>query len=154
MVRPTVAHTSCTLTFAMPRTILTALVATIGVITACGGHKATAVSATGGCDQSIKLPTGFCAIVFSESAGPARHLVVRKNGDVIVGVLDLRRQVGGLLALRDTNKDGHADIAERFGDAAVHGVLLAGDSVLYASTATSILRYHFLDSLTPRKKID
>jgi len=137
-----------------PRTILIALTATIAFLGACGGRKASAVSASGGCDQSIKLPTGFCALVFSESAGPARHLVVRKNGDVIVGVLDVRRQVGGLLALRDTNKDGHADIAERFGDAAVHGVLLAGDSVLYASTATSILRYHFLDSLTPRKRID
>jgi glucose/arabinose dehydrogenase len=137
-----------------PRAILIALIATIALIGACGRHQASAVSATGGCDQDIKLPTGFCALVFSESAGPARHLVVRKNGDVIVGVLDVRRQVGGLLALRDTNKDGHADIAERFGDAGVHGVLLAGDSVLYASTATAILRYRFADSLTPRKRID
>jgi glucose/arabinose dehydrogenase len=137
-----------------PRTILTVLGALIALVGACGRHKASATSATGGCDESIKMPAGFCAVVFSESAGPARHLVVRKNGDVIVGVLDFRRQIGGLLALRDTNHDGHADVAERFGEGGVHGVVLAGDSVLYASTATAILRYHFADSLTPRKRID
>jgi glucose/arabinose dehydrogenase len=137
-----------------PRSTLIILAANIALLAACGRHKASAVSATGGCDESIKLPPGFCAVVFSESAGPARHVVVRKNGDVIVGVLDVRRQPGGLLALRDTNKDGHADIAERFGEMGVHGVLLVGDSVLYASTANAVLRYHFADSLTPRRRVD
>src|SRR3954471_11788163 len=92
---------------------------------ACGG-KSDTTSASGGCDTSIKLPPGFCATVFSDSAGPARHLVVRANGDVIVGVLDQRRQPGGVLVLRDANKDGHADAEARFGDAGVHGVVLAG----------------------------
>ena len=92
------------------------LVLTVAALTlACGGNKKSATSASGGCDESIKLPTGFCAIVFAESAGPVRDVVVRKNGDVFVGLLDQRRQPGGVLALRDTNKDGHADIAERFG---------------------------------------
>jgi glucose/arabinose dehydrogenase len=137
-----------------PRITLTTLAATIALLAACGRHKASATSATGGCDESIKLPAGFCAVVFSESAGPARHVVVRKNGDVIVGVLDVRRQPGGLLALRDASHDGHADVAERFGEGGVHGVLLAGDSVLYASTANAILRFHFADSLTPKKRVD
>ena len=134
----------------MPRLVLIA----IAILAACGRRNASVTSATGGCDESIKLPPGFCAVVFSDSAGPLRHLAVRKNGDVIVGVLDVRRQAGGMLALRDTNKDGHADIAERFGDTGVHGVLLVGDSVLYASTTNAILRYHFADSLTPRKRVD
>jgi glucose/arabinose dehydrogenase len=137
-----------------PRTTLVVLVATIAVLGACGRRKSAATSATGGCDQAIKLPPGFCAVVFAESVGPARHVAVRKNGDVIVGVLDVRRQAGGMLALRDTNRDGHADIAERFGEAGVHGVLLSGDSVLYASTANAVLRYRFADSLTPRKRVD
>jgi glucose/arabinose dehydrogenase len=137
-----------------PRTTLTVLATLIALLGACGRHRASATSATGGCDESIKLPPGFCAVVFSESAGPARHIAVRKNGDVIVGVLDVRRQPGGMLALRDTNHDGHADVAERFGEGGVHGVLLGGDSVLYASTGTAILRYHFADSLTPRKRVD
>ena len=137
-----------------PRIPLITIAAAIAVLAACGRRKASAVSATGGCDETIKLPEGFCGVVFSESAGPVRHVVVRKNGDVIVGVLDLRRTPGGLLALRDTNHDGHADIAERFGEAGVHGVALEGDTLLYASTATSVLRYRFIDSLSPRKRVD
>jgi len=133
---------------------LTVLAATIVTIGACGRHRASATSATGGCDSTITLPAGFCAVVFSESAGPARSVAVRRNGDVIVGVLDVRRQPGGILALRDTDGDGHADLAERFGESGVHGVLLSDDSVLYASTATAVLRYRFADSLTPRKRVD
>lgn len=135
------------------RFTIAVLVAAIAAIAGCG-HQASATSATGGCDESIKLPDGFCAMVFSESAGPARELVVRKNGDVIVGVLDQRRQTGGVLVLRDTNKDGHADLDNRFGDAGVHGVALDGDSTLYASTATAVLRYRLTDSLEPRKRVD
>jgi hypothetical protein len=81
-----------------PRITLTALAAAIALLGGCGQHKASATSATGGCDQSITLPPGFCALIFAESAGPARGVVVRRNGDVIVGVLDARRQVGGMLA--------------------------------------------------------
>ena len=49
----------------------------------------------------LRLRESFCATVFSDSAGPARHLAVRKNGDVIVGVLDQRRQAGGVVMLRE-----------------------------------------------------
>jgi glucose/arabinose dehydrogenase len=126
----------------------------VALLTACGSRRSTTTSATGGCDQSIKLPQGFCATVFAESAGPVRHLVVRKNGDVIVGVLDQRRQAGGVLMLRDTNHDGHADLEARFGESGVHGVVLADDSILYASTASAVIRYRFADSLGPKKRID
>jgi glucose/arabinose dehydrogenase len=137
-----------------PRTVLLLLAAAAGLITACTEKKSAAVSASGGCDPAVKLPQGFCAVVFSESAGPARHIVVRHNGDVIAGVLDQRRQTGGVLVLRDTNKDGHADLEERFGDSGVHGVALAGDSTLYVSTASEVLRYRFTDSIGPKKKVD
>ena len=137
----------------MARLALPALIAATALL-ACRGAKKSATSASGGCDESIKLPTGFCAIVFAESAGPVRDIVVRKNGDVYVGLLDQRRQPGGVLALRDTNKDGHADLAERFGESGVHGVALGNDSTLYASNATAILRYHLTDSLQPRKRVD
>ena len=100
---------------------------------ACERNGSTAAGPE--CDASIKLPDGFCAKIFSESAGPGRHLVVRKNGDVIVGVLDQRRVPGGIVILRDSDKDGHADAGQRFGDTGVHGVALSGDSVLYVSTA-------------------
>jgi glucose/arabinose dehydrogenase len=121
---------------------------------ACAPRKSATTSASGGCDPTIELPPGFCATVFSDSAGPVRHLVVRQNGDVLVGVLDQRREKGGVLALRDTNKDGHADLAAKFGDEGVHGVALAGDSTLLVSTATAVLRYRLTDSLGAGKRVD
>src|SRR5690242_4658072 len=95
--------------------------------------KSATTSASGGCDPEIKLPDGFCAMIFSDSAGPARHLAVRKNGDVIVGVLDQRRSPGGVLMLRDADKNGHADAEGRFGESGTHGVVLDGDSTLIVS---------------------
>jgi len=133
---------------------LPALVAAVALIAACGSRKSATTSATGGCDPTLKLPEGFCATVFAESAGPARHLAVRKNGDVIIGVLDQRRQAGGVLVLRDTNHDGHADLEARFGESGVHGIALAGDSILYTSTANAVFRYRFADSLGPKKRVD
>ena len=134
-----------------------ALLALIGVAALTAGAcrtRSTVTSASGGCDDAIKLPPGFCATIYAESAGPVRHLVVRSNGDVFVGVLDQRRVPGGVLAFRDTNKDGHADLEEKFGDSGVHGVVLSGDSLLYASTASAVLRYHLTDSLMPHKRVD
>jgi glucose/arabinose dehydrogenase len=127
--------------------------AIIALVVACSRRNA-ATSATGGCDESIKLPPGFCATVFSDSAGFARQLVVRKNGDVIVGMLDQRRVPGGVLVLRDANKDGHADAAEQFGDGGVHGIALSGDSTLFVSTASEVIRYRLSDSLLPKKHVD
>jgi glucose/arabinose dehydrogenase len=122
---------------------------------ACFHRGSRVTSARGGCDQNIKLPDGFCATVFAESAGPVRHIVVRNNGDVIAGVLNQRRLAGGILVLRDTNHDGHADLAERVGEEGVHGVALGTDSSLYASAATNVYHYRFSGSeMRPIKRVD
>jgi glucose/arabinose dehydrogenase len=92
--------------------------------------------------------------VFADTAGPVRDIAVRKNGDVIVGVLDQRRERGGVLVFRDANHDGVADDQEKFGDAGVHGVVLSGDSILYVSTAHEVIRYRLTDSLLPKKRVD
>jgi glucose/arabinose dehydrogenase len=136
------------------RGLVVALLGTAALVAGACRKRAVATSATGGCDETIKLPPGFCATVFAESAGPVRHIAVRSNGDVFVGVLDQRRLAGGVLAFRDTNKDGHADVMEKFGDAGVHGLALSGDSALYASTASAVLRFHLTDSLMPHKRVD
>ena len=128
---------------------------TLVAIIACGRRGSRVTSATGGCDGNIKLPDGFCATVFAESAGPVRHIVVRSNGDVIAGLLNQRRLAGGILVMRDTNHDGHADLAEHVGEEGVHGVALGNDSSLYASTATNVYHYRFSGSgLRPIKRID
>jgi glucose/arabinose dehydrogenase len=135
----------------MPGKIFPIAIVIVAITAACAKHKAVAPT---GCDTTIQVPAGFCATVFAESIGPVRHIVVRKNGDVIAAVLDQRRNPGGVIMLRDEDHDGHSDQDARFGDSGAHGLALAGDSTLYVSTATAVLRYHLTDSLGPKKRVD
>jgi glucose/arabinose dehydrogenase len=134
------------------RTIRIVAAAALGVVAACSGK--TVETPSDGCDPAIKVPDGFCATLFADSVGPARHLAVRANGTVIVGVLDVRRQQGGLVVLPDSNRDGRADGIIRTETGAVHGVALAGDSTLYASAATGIYRYRFGADGALRERFD
>src|SRR6476659_10060329 len=67
----------------------------------------------------IKLPTGFCALVVADNIGPARHLTVAPNGDVYVALQTTGGRGapptgGGVVALRDTDRDGRLEMQERF----------------------------------------
>lgn len=93
----------------------------------------------------LRLPTGFCATIFADSIGAARHLVVAPNGDVFVNLRSSRRGplasiAAGQVGLRDTNGDGRADVVERFGSAGGTGIALY-NGFLYADHGTSIVRY-------------
>jgi len=107
------------------------------------------------CDPTngdITLPTGFCAVVFAETVGIARHIAIARNGDVYVnlenaertsaGTSPLRgtRGAGGVLALRDTTGDGRADVVVRVPHAGGTGITLT-DRYLYVSLETAVLRY-------------
>jgi glucose/arabinose dehydrogenase len=69
----------------------------------------------------ITLPNGFCASVFADTIGHARYIAVSSNGDVYVNTWSGRYYQGPthpggfIVALRDTNNDGKADIIRRFG---------------------------------------
>ena len=123
--------------------------------------RVTCASDNGG----ITLPDGFCASVFADTVGHARHLVVASNGDVYVNTWSgsyysgPTHSGGFLVALRDTNNDGKADIVKRFGPTASQnngggtgiGLFSGG---LYAeegdSVAKRIVRYAIsTDSMTP-----
>jgi glucose/arabinose dehydrogenase len=127
--------------------------------------SSTAASAACPSDNGgITLPSGFCATVFADSIGHARHIVVNSNGDVYVNTWSGRyyntpAPAGGfIVALRDTTNDGKADIIKRFGPDAQHrngggtgigiyqGALYAeeGDTV-----TKRIVRYALTDSMTP-----
>ena len=79
------------------------------------------------CSQNSKLPAGdidngglffpdmFEAVVVADSIGNARHLAVNKNGDIYVK-LTYAKQDSGVVAIRDSNNDGKADIIAYFGD--------------------------------------
>jgi glucose/arabinose dehydrogenase len=109
-----------------------------------------------GCTAGLELPTGFCATVFAEGVAGARHIAVAPNGDVFVNT-DARRArgpsagggSGSIVALRDTNRDGKADVRQRFGVGGGTGIALDGN-LLYATAANSIVRYRLAPgSLTP-----
>ena len=90
----------------------------------------------------ITLPPGFCASVFADKLGPARHPVVAPNGDVYIA-LAVRRSAattGGIAVLRDTDNDGKADKQETFGAIGGGGLALSGD-FLYVDARDAILRY-------------
>ncbi|MGQ0713934.1 MAG: PQQ-dependent sugar dehydrogenase [Gemmatimonadaceae bacterium] len=102
-----------------------------------------AAQARPACDPDnggITLPRGFCAIVVADSVGLARHIAVAPNGDVFVAMRNPRDAKGGLVALRDTNGDGRADVRERFGENGGTGIALRGTD-LYFGTDDAVLRY-------------
>jgi glucose/arabinose dehydrogenase len=107
------------------------------------------------CDRGnggITLPAGFCASVFADEVGVARHLVVTSSGDVYVALEDGSRSSansthmrgekgrGGIMALRDTSSDGRADIMVRIDNAGGSGIALDSTS-LYFSSETTVFRY-------------
>jgi glucose/arabinose dehydrogenase len=127
--------------------------------TAACGAAAERSAASPQCDRGdgdISLPPGFCASVFADDVGVARHMVVTPTGDIYVALEDASRSSattthvrgengrGGLIALRDTNSDGRADVRFRINDASHSGIALRSPW-LYSSSVTSVLRYR-LDS--------
>jgi glucose/arabinose dehydrogenase/mono/diheme cytochrome c family protein len=79
-------------------------------------------------DSGLKLPAGFCATVFADGVGHARHLVVAPNGVVYVNTWsgryygnDTPHAGGFLVALQDTTGSGKANVNQRFGETVQSG---------------------------------
>src|SRR5690606_5903649 len=91
-------------------------------------------------DGGLTLPPGFCALVVADGIGPARHLAVAPNGDIYVALLNRRDAPGALLALRDEDGDGRAEIQERIGENGGSGIALDRADLHFASE-DAVLRY-------------
>jgi glucose/arabinose dehydrogenase/mono/diheme cytochrome c family protein len=104
-------------------------------------------------DTGLKLPAGFCASIFADGIGHARHLVVSPAGVVYVNTWSGRYYAnspthdgGFLVALQDTHGTGRADVIQRFGEtiesggAGGTGIGLFGGA-LYAEINDKIVRY-------------
>lgn len=87
----------------------------------------------------LVLPSGFTSTVFAETQGNGRHLAINSNGDVYVS-LSRKKNNGALVALRDTNKDGKADIIKYFGNFTGTGIEIH-NGYLYIGADTIIVRY-------------
>jgi glucose/arabinose dehydrogenase/mono/diheme cytochrome c family protein len=106
-----------------------------------------------GDNGGITLAPGFCASIFADKIGHARHLVVAPNGVVYVNTWsgryyknDTPPAGGFLVALQDTQGRGRADLIKRFGDSQAQGsaggtgIAFYNDSV-YAEVNDRIVRY-------------
>ena len=79
-------------------------------------------------DSGLKLPAGFCATVFADGVGHARHLVAAADGVVYVNTWsgryygnDTPHAGGFLVALQDTTGSGKANVNQRFGETVQSG---------------------------------
>jgi glucose/arabinose dehydrogenase len=91
---------------------------------------ARAQSACAPDNLGLKLPSGFCAAVFADSIRGARNFAVAANGDVFVAVQG-RGANAGVIALRETNRSGRADVREQAVNAAPSSHIQLFDGYLY-----------------------
>src|SRR5579872_6857187 len=83
----------------------------------------SATAACPGNDSGLKLPAGFCATIFADGIGHARHMVVSPDGVVYVNTWSGRyygntppHEGGFIVALQDKSGSGKASVIERFGE--------------------------------------
>src|SRR5579862_9709639 len=81
-----------------------------------------------GDDSGLKLPAGFCATIFADGIGHARHMAVSSAGVLYVNTWsgdyygsDKPHEGGFLVALQDKTGTGNADVIERFGETVASG---------------------------------
>lgn len=140
---------------------LTAVALAAFSVVAVTAHRTNSVIASGAAasacssnDSGLTLPPGFCATIFADGIGHARHLVVSDNGVVYVNTWSGRYyppnqpapQGGFLVALQDTTGSGKANVIKRFGgteQTGDHGGTGIGlyKGWLFAETNDRIVRY-------------
>jgi glucose/arabinose dehydrogenase/mono/diheme cytochrome c family protein len=134
---------------------LSAAYCAIALALPTAGQAAEAASSCTGDDSGLTLPAGFCATVFADGIGHARHLVVAEDGVVYVNTWsgryygnDTPHAGGFLVALQDTRGSGKANVNERFGSTVQSGGA-GGTGIgiykgwLYAELNDKILKYPF-----------
>lgn len=112
----------------------------LAIAAACAESQGEVLPACDPTNGGIELPEGFCATIFADELGNARHLAVADNGDVFVRLGSLDDEDGGIVALRDTTGNGRADVVSHFEESEGTGIAIH-DGHLYYSTDVSVHRY-------------
>lgn len=128
-----------------PPILFASLTLAVGVYSIEGRDDAPASDQRARCapdDAGLEVPDGFCVQIFADTVGHPRHLVVAKNGDLFVALARSRSGDGpvGVLALRDVDGDGEADMSHNFGDSGGNGIALYED-YLYFAPNDAVIRY-------------
>ena len=95
----------------------------------------------------IRVGAGFRATVFADLEGYGRHMAVGHDGTVYYA-LTVRLGRGsnmGIVAMRDTDGDGAADVLERFATDIPGTALQFHDGYLYFGSKTALYRFAFAD---------
>jgi glucose/arabinose dehydrogenase len=112
-----------------------------------GDHPAARGRGRVQCDADnggITLPPGFCAVVVADNLGQARHMVLTPNGDLFVAI---NQNTGdpapafGIVALRDANGDGKADVMRGFNAGKGGSGIEWGGGRLFFGENDRVLRY-------------
>lgn len=133
-------------------------VAMLAVSAAPGpGRAAATATACPGDNGGLTLPPGFCATVFADDLGHVRHIAFAPDGTAYANVWSGRYYPGSkppadgfLVALKDTDGDGAADVTGRFGETPADGAaggtgVAVHKGYVYAEVNDRIVRY----ALTP-----
>jgi len=132
---------------------VTALLLAAGIATPAVAAAQSSSAPCANDDAGLTLPPGFCATVFADDIGHARHMVAAPNGVLYVNTWsgryygkDTPHAGGFLVALQDTTGSGKADVNRRFGETVASGG--AGGTgiglykgALYAEINDKIVRY-------------
>jgi glucose/arabinose dehydrogenase len=127
-------------------------------LAACGGSERDAgartdTTAAATAAAGVTLPDGFTGTIFADSLGAVRHAAAAPNGDLYVNTwrspYDSTRRMppgGFVVALRDTDGDGSADMMRRFGPTSESGSkggtgIAFYRGAVYVEADSSILRY-------------
>ena len=120
---------------------------------ASSGSPSQQDNSCSGDNGGLTLSPGFCATVFADNLGHVRHMAVAPNGVLYVNTWsgryfhnDTPPAGGFLVALKDTNGDGNADVIERFGDGVAQGSaggtgIAFYNGAVYAEQNDKIIRY-------------
>jgi glucose/arabinose dehydrogenase len=88
----------------------------------------------------LNLPEGFKAVKVANDVGSARHITVADNGNIYIS-LRKEKNGGGIVALRDTNGDGKADITKYFGEHPGTGIGIHNGYLYHSAEQKAIYRY-------------
>jgi len=92
--------------------------------------------------EGLVLPAGFKATIVVDNLGRGRHLVVNDNRDIYMALNKLENEKG-IVALRDIDGDGKADLIRYFGSMPGTGIDIY-NGYLYFGSDISVVRYKLI----------